>query len=466
MIRHSRNCFRTLALGLVVLAAVSGAACSGPDAPVEAAWDDNEPLVVVSGADLTSQEGVGTRQQLIDDWNELHPKREVSLVELPLAEDGQLSDLIASLQSGTADYDVLNLDTTWIPAFAEADLIRPLDDALVEGVNFLPEAVEAGRWEDGTYAVPFNTDVGLLYYREDLLTAQDHTREDLTEAVSMAELIGGWETGQDHSALVTQLRPYEGLAVNILETFWSAEGGGVDVVDDDGDYTGSIEELTVGLDALRSIADSGVLSPVSYEADESTALAEFIDEDGGTALMRGWPYALNRLPTNGEYGVATLPGEAVLGGQSLAVSADSDRQADAEELIRFLTRDVDNQRRLFDGGFAPALRDAYDLSDPDDPGCASTAVRIPARNEDEVAARSEGPTEFERDYHELLWCALRDAEPRPATEYYPVFSETLRDEVSRMLDEPGEQSVEDTAEELHRRLPDALEGRLSPDDTE
>jgi multiple sugar transport system substrate-binding protein len=455
-----------LPLGLAVLAALSGAACSGPDAAVEAEWDDDEPLVVVSGADLTSQEGVGTRQQLIDEWNELYPDRQVSLVELPRAEDGQRGDLIASLQSGTADYDVLNLDTTWIPEFAEAGLITPLDDALVEGAAFLPSAVTAGRWEDRTYAVPFNTDVGLLYYRDDLLSEQQHSREDLTRASNVADLIGGWESGQDHSAYVTQLRPYEGLTVNTLETFWSVTSESVDLVDDDGNYTGSVEELESGLRDLERIAESDVLSPVSYEADETTALAEFTDPNGGTVLMRGWPYALNRLPTNGDYGVTTLPGEAALGGQSLAVSADSDRRSDAEELIRFLTRDVENQRKLFEGGFAPALRDAYDLSDPGDPACPSTTVPIPPRNEDEGGEPSENHAAFERSYHELLWCALSQAEPRPATEYYPVFSETLQDAVSRMLDESTEQSVEATAEELHATLPDALDGGLPPDDTE
>ncbi|MGW3293272.1 extracellular solute-binding protein [Streptomyces xiamenensis] len=462
MTRHRAVRARVLS-GLLALSVAAG--CSGAPDPGRppARPDDGRPLVVVSGADLTSREGEGVRQALIDAWNADEDNRPARLVELPRTEDGQHSELIAALQSGSADFDVLNLDTTWVPEFAEAGLIRPLDDTLLDA-GFLAQAAQAGRWRERAYAVPFNTDVGLLYYRQDLLTALGREPGELLGHETLGELIAQWPGGQEHPLYITQLRPYEGLTVNVLEAFWSV---GVDLTDERGRYRGSEEELRRGLSELLRIADGSKLSERAREADETGALREFTGEtDGGdpsgVVLMRNWPYAYQHLdatlPDGADFGVVPLPGAAALGGQSLAVAADSARAADAERLIRFLTAEPDSQRRLLEAGFAPALRDAYGLGDPTEPDCAAvTAVAVPrAPGEPAEGAVREVPP----GYPELLWCALEEARARPASPYYPAFSRELRQEAAQLL--AGNGSVEGTAERLHQKLALALEGRLSP----
>ena len=457
--------------GLLVLGwpatACGGSGGAHPGVPP----DDGRPLVVVSGADLTAtDEGGSVHQQLIDDWNRNH-SRKARLVELPAAEDGQRGELIAALQSGAGDFDVLNVDTAWIPELAEAGLIRELDeDRHLLDADFLPQAAAAGRWRGRTYGVPFNSDVGLLYFRQDLLERQGRDVGDLA-ADSMAELVHDWPGSSDW-LYVTQLRPYEGLTVNTLEAFWSE---GVELVDARGRYQGSQEALERGLAALRRITAPGKLNDASYEADESAAIAEFADAQAGTVLMRNWPFAFAQVadalpPGTGTFGVTRLPGTAMLGGQSLVLSAQSARAEDAMELMRFLTS-PDSQRKLLDAGFAPALRDAYPLDDPEHLDCdrPRTVLRPPpatgaAGGEDGGGGDTAAGASPSRDpeYAALLWCALEQAHQRPATPYYPEFSRLLRTEVAELLGHGrgDERDVRSTAEELNELLPLALDGRL------
>ncbi|MDT0270326.1 extracellular solute-binding protein [Streptomyces sp. DSM 44915] len=447
-------------------------ACTGGPAPAAItpgpAPPDDVPLVVVSAADLTSPDESGVRQSLIDAWNERSPIK-ARLVELSSTDGDARAEVLAGLQSGAAEYDVLNLDVSWIPEFAAAGLVTELDERLVEP-EFVADVARTGWWRDRLYAVPFNTDVGLLYYRRDLLESVDLWGD------SLPALYAGRAGGQRTATYVTQLRPYEGLVVNVLEALWTAVPDRA-LVDADGDYVGTLPQLEAGLGLLRDIADRAHLSTAALDADETGALEEFARLDGGTALMRNWPFALNRVADRlaadrVPFGVTRLPGVAALGGQSLAVAASSPRAAAAEELIRFLTGDPANQARLLDAGFAPALSAAYRL--PADFGradCEPTLrVATPTTDDGSGWAGTSGSGEEarwrpdRRAHAALLWCALQDARSRPATPYYRQFSQVIQEEVGRLLTEdPARgQSVEETAERLHARLPLALQGRLPP----
>ncbi|MGW3241924.1 extracellular solute-binding protein [Streptomyces sp. NPDC001070] len=445
-----RRAYRVL--GLLLLPAAA-AACSGSPAVPAPPPDRSRPIVVASDADLTAGGQPGVRRALIDEWNRRNPSRPARLVELPSASDEQRSELIGAFQSGTAAYDVVNLDISWIPEFADSGLLRPLDPALVDG-DFLRQAADAGRWKGRTYAVPFNTDVGLLYYRTDDLAKAGRRPADLREYAKVGDLLADVRP-LGHAAYTTQLRAYEGLTVNTLETFWTA---GVDLVDGDGRYVGTEDGLREGLDELGRLGAANNLNPESLEADESVTLAQFTE--GQSVLMRNWPYAYNRLDATlapgVRFGVARLPGVAALGGQSLGVAATSDRPDDAADLIRFLTGRT-AQHALLGAGFAPARRSAYgagdvNCDDPHDP-----RAWFFDRPEGRGSEPSPSPSAATPGYTTLLWCALQAARARPATAHYVTFTRVLQREVHGML--TAHRSADATAERLDSRLGRALGGR-------
>ena len=73
-------------------------------------------------------------------------------------------------QRARAEPDVLQLDVIWTAEFAGAGWILPLDAVAGDADGLRPRgAWRAARWRDTLYAVPWFVDVGLLYWRTDLL---------------------------------------------------------------------------------------------------------------------------------------------------------------------------------------------------------------------------------------------------------------------------------------------------------
>ncbi|MEU0189562.1 extracellular solute-binding protein [Streptomyces afghaniensis] len=282
------------AAALSLLSLLALAACTGGGVQQQPGADPSPRIVVASGQDVTGKNGI--RQQLIDAWNAKEGEHgyQARLVELPGSADQQRSQLLGALQSGSAEYDVVNLDVTWIPEFADAGLIRPLSDSAVKDPQDLIRSVDSTSYWDGKrYAVPFNSDAGLLYYRKDHLVKASASRTDLGEDVTwdeLRELLIPLDRAEikDHEAIwTTQLAAYEGRTVNAIEAFASAEEG-FRLTDDDGDYVATEEQLTAGVTELRERTEPPYLLQGAAESREAESLSAFAE--GRTTFQRHWPY--------------------------------------------------------------------------------------------------------------------------------------------------------------------------------
>ncbi len=435
---------------------------SGRDAATPTAGVPGD-IVVASGRDVTGKNGI--RQRLIDAWNAEQEKAgtgyHARLVELPGNADEPRSQLLGALQSGSAAYDVVNLDVTWVPEFAAADLISPLPESLLDE-DVIPAVASTARWRGEVYAAPFNSDVGLLYYRRDHLRQAGVERSDLTGSLDWQQLKRLIATLNDHKppgyekGWTTQLAGYEGRTVNAVEAFASAAGDGFALTDEDGRYDATVEELTEGITELRRRTEAATVLPGAFTSDEAASLGDFAA--GRTAFLRHWPYVYPALhqsfPGDDRLGVTSLPGRAVLGGQNLAVTAGSPRATKATDLIRFLTG-RQSERCLLDAGFAATRASAY----TDDSVTCAVAAATPSaaptgEGADTVPRDAAGRPRYARD---VLLPALREAVHRPRTPLYGAFTQTFTTELGALFSEnpPGDA-------ELARRLDEALR-RALPD---
>jgi multiple sugar transport system substrate-binding protein len=390
------------------------------------AFEDGE-IVVLSGRDDSIG---GQRQVLIDQWNELHPDNRARIVELSELADAQRSEMLARAQSGGGGIDVYNLDVTWTAEFADAGHIRSLDESRLQTGGFLDGPLETCRYRGRLWALPFNTDVGLLYYRADLLDHAPATWDELEADVERVRR----ETGGEVDGYAGQLADYEGLTVTALEAIWGAGGS---VVDDEGavEDEGPFQAAIAGLGRLQAIAPAGVPA-----LDETESIQLF--RSGRALFMRNWPVAYRSLTQDAEggspirIGIAPLPGpldarpgHGVLGGQNLAVSAQSTRPRAAQALIEFLTSER-SQQLLFERGGLPATREVVYF---------------------DQAVRENHP------YVETLRDAIGDARPRPVEPHYARFSEVFRAAVDGYLRQGSE-----IPDDFPEQLADALQGRLAP----
>ena len=107
----------------------------------------------------------------MEEFNQNNPDVRLELVEGPNATN-QLEDLYtSSFLLGNSPYDLVLMDIVWVPKFAAAGWLMPLDDRISapELAEFLRGDVNGGRYQGKLYRMPFRSDAGMLYYRKDLL---------------------------------------------------------------------------------------------------------------------------------------------------------------------------------------------------------------------------------------------------------------------------------------------------------
>src|SRR5437868_9290489 len=346
----------------------------------------------------------------LDRFRQENPDVRVRTETLPNASDIAREMFLTALEGGAADFDVFAIDVVWAPEFARAGWLADLSEAFpaarLRG-EFLPHAVDAVTLNGRVYAVPWFLDVGLLYYRTDLVSRAPRTYDELRDFARAA-----MQRDPQLAGFLWQGRQYEGLNCNVFEAVW---GRGGEILRD-GRIALDTAEAKAALAWLRETITSG-LSPRSVvsSAEEETRRAF---QDGRAVFLRNWPYVWAEVqspgsPVRGKVGLAPLPsttgapGAGTLGGWQLAVNAHSPpaRRHAAERLVAFLT----------------SHDAAVDL--------ALHYSRIPARRAvyDDARIREEAPF-----IAALLPIALA-ARPRPVTPYYALASDSIQGELSAAI---------------------------------
>ncbi|MCE9682526.1 ABC transporter substrate-binding protein [Halomonas alkalisoli] len=314
------------------------------------------------GAELTlCEEGVRA-------WEERSGHR-VDIVSTPNSATERLSLYQQILSANSSDIDVFQIDVIWPGLLSNhlLDLAEVLGEDAGEG--HFPAIVENNTVEGRLVALPWFTDAGVLYYRQDLLEQYGfeapETWQQLTEIareIQEAERAAGNERMH---GFVFQGRAYEGLTVNALE--WVASHGGGSLVEPDGEISINNDRAAAALDLAASwigeIAPNGVLN---YTEEE----ARGVFQGGNAVFMRNWPYAWALAQSEGsavrdKVGVSPLPAgpegqsAAGLGGWNLAVSRYSENPELAADLVAFLTGEAEQKRRAIAGAYNPTLEALY-----------------------------------------------------------------------------------------------------------
>jgi len=311
-----------------LLLAVAAGACGG---------EPSRPSLTFTASGLGAEADV-VRAQLAR-FAAARPGLDVELRVTPDAADQRHQLYVQWLNARAQDPDVLQLDIIWTAEFAGAGWIRPLDQYGPDASDFFPAAIESNRWRGALYALPWFVDVGLLYWRTDLIPAPPQSLEALRDAGLRS--IAAEET---RWGLAWQGARYEGLVTVFVEHL-GAFGGGI--LDDDGEVIVDQPAAVRALTFMRESIENGLVPASSLTWQEEQV--RFAFQNGQAAFMRNWPYAwaLLRDPAQsrvaGRVGVAPFPGAeggratAALGGAQLAVNAFSDQPELAWELVEFLT---------------------------------------------------------------------------------------------------------------------------------
>jgi trehalose/maltose transport system substrate-binding protein len=324
--------------------------------------------VTISLMGLTPASGAQLRRAALDQFTrntgiqvDLAPTLGDSAEQLKLAR--------GLLQRRASTPDVYVMDVVWAGELRNYLLdLRPyLTMGLSEQLPALRRDITA---HDRLSTLPLHLNVGMLYYRSDLLAKYGYARPPDTwdELEKMAHVIqrGERAAGNSHFwGYVWQGSGYEGLTCDSLE--WQASFGGGHIIEPDGTISVNNARLRA---ALRKVSNwIGSISPASVLSyREADSLNVF--RSGNAAFLRYWSSGFDGVTVagsgrSGRFAVALLPagprGRAqTMGGFSLGVSRYSTHVLEAVRLVLYLcSRQVQASRVLY-GHYLPTLSPLYE----------------------------------------------------------------------------------------------------------
>lgn len=410
--RILRRPLRWFGTGLVAVALVAaGVALRPPPTDIE-----KGELVVMSafGADQGD-----ARSMLLEQWNRLNPDNPARFDYAPVNSDAQHDRMVNDAKPGAEQRaDVYVLDIVWMAEFAARGYIQPLDRSTVRERDlgdFVPKVLDSCTYEGKLWALPLNSDVGLIYRRTGIPGLNNpQTWDDYFGATAKKTVAAARAGAPDiEAANAAQLSPDdEMLTITALEAIWAA-GGRVVGPNGQAALTADGSEVEFGpveLAGLRKLADAAhdpdlVLTTDDEARKTSADVALQTFADGRTGYMRNWPVARDRIGDKVSFTTAAPPTASVLGGQNLAISAGTDKPRAAQALIQFLTNPSSQQILSEVGGFVPTRQSAFNYS--------------------------------RRPDADQLQIALNQARLRPITPHYTEFSQTFRKGIARALNNNG-----------------------------
>jgi trehalose/maltose transport system substrate-binding protein len=278
------------------------------------------------------------------------------------------------LESGAKIPDVYTVDVIWPGILAENLLDLNAFVPAQEIAAHFPELIANNTVNGKLVALPCFMDVGLLFYRADLLSHYGYHTPPRTweELETMAARIQAGERARgqkDFCGFVWEGSSSESLTCNALE--WQVSEGGGSIVENNMVTINNPETRRALERAARwvgTISPPGVLTYKEWDAYN-------IWQAGQAAFMRNWaasPWISSPKFTTHQFDIASLPrGRAriatTVGGRAYAVSRHSLYPREAATLVRFLCRPDIQLNRTRNIGGAPTIPELYN-----DPGMLAT----------------------------------------------------------------------------------------------
>lgn len=295
--------------------------------------------------------------------------------------------------AGQANYDLFNVDYNWIPEFASAGSLLPLDDYLkknnVDTSQYLPRALALSQWnnkngsfgEGGTiYGLPQSIHPQLLWYRSDLFNDPQMKEQfkakygydlvppkDMKQFKDAAEFFNGKEyNGQKMYGWAAQASKGFGNVHTWLTFMYS---NGADVID----WNNMTSSLSTpqAIEATKTWVDLLQYSPPGIN-DYTFAEVATDAAQGKLAMAIHWSWSAFEVDnpqtskTVGKWDFVQVPtmksSTPHIGGWSIAAPKSTKNPEEAVKFMVWLENKQNDVRQASMGGGDPVRTESY--SDP------------------------------------------------------------------------------------------------------
>ncbi len=368
--------------------------------------DTNKPIEINA---LMPAPFADSTERLVEQFNQENKGKIHLTVTRGPRETESVSDMaISSMILGNSPIDILLIDVTWLPKYAATGWISPLDEWVNDEdiKSIISGARQGNSYKNREFRWPLVADIGLLYWRKDLMQEPPKTPDALIKISKKLQNEGLVKYGY-----VWQGRQYEGLSCVYLEVL---KGFGGDWLDNSNQFRLDEKSSIKATNWLRELITSEVSPKAVTNFSEPEALQIF--ETGDSAFMRNWPYAWAELqkPTSSvkdKVGVTTMVADtnqtptATLGSWGFSILKNSNNKDAAWKAISYLTSEQAQKELFLKYGYTPTKAKLF--------------------NDIEMLEMSPILPELEK--------ALQISEPRPKTPIYAQLSDVLQRELSAVL---------------------------------
>ncbi len=392
------------------------AACGGSDT-------SSSGPVTIQFAALVDNTGEQTAE--INKFNQMNTgKINVQYVQLPPVATDQYSKFVTAFQSGAATPDVVHIDVTWPAQFAIPGWLAPLDQYASSSYlsQFWPSAASIGKVNGHIYGIQRYMDIGMLYYRTDLVQkygggTPPQTRDEM-QAMATKIVAGEASNGVKYGYLLPG-KKIEAIVDEWLEFIWGAGGdignpGSLNV-------NGSIQ-----VEALQYMHDLIYTLKLAPSGTDNYAPNDILSlfNNGLAPFMRNWTfaYAIANNPANskvaGKVGVTTTlatsgnTGHGCTGGWVLAINANSQHKDEAWKFIDYMLSKDTQTSLAMNAGLVSSRPDV--VNDP------TVQAKVP--------------------YFKQLSTILNNGKNRPQLVHYNQFTTPLQAAINGVLSNQGSPS--------------------------
>ena len=306
---------------------------------------------------------VDSTKDLINKFNITNKENiKVTVIRGPM-ETEAVSDLaISNLILGNTDYDAILMDVTWLPKYASTGWLEPLDKYIdnKRWEDLLPGAKSGNTYNNKIYRWPLVADMGLLYWRNDLMKKPPVTTDQLVDI--SRKLVKERKVKYGY---IWQGKQYEGLSCVFLEL---VKGFGGNWIDKNGDVQLNNKESVQAVQWMSKLIKNNISPKSVTNFAENESLQVF--ESGNAAFMRNWPYAWAELQkkkskVRGKVGITTMVSKkgnkpiATLGSWGFSILKTSKNKKYVFQVIEELTS-YNSQIQMFTQyGYTPLSRRIY-----------------------------------------------------------------------------------------------------------
>ena len=325
--------------------------------PVESSepTEEEDNIVVTFAVQSDSTDAL---DKIVEEFNKKYKDEGIQVKVVKMTNDSsQMKDqLVQSLNSGSSEYDVISMDVVWAAEFAAAGFLESVQSILLaekwKTSDFNAGSMQAAFYNGILYALPYFPDLGVLYFRSDIVSEQDaeklksgdYTWDDLFD---MAEKYKG-QKGTEYGILFQAINN-EALICNLNE------------------FSDNFENLKEGLQMMRKFVDSDITPDdiTQYNEGKTEAFT-----NGKAVFARNWPY-MNGLFKEDTEGVispeqvdfAPLPEGGTVGGWLVGINKNSENIAAAKQFITFLAGPEGQKINATVGSYLPGYNPLLENKD-------------------------------------------------------------------------------------------------------